>query len=253
MRQPNLPQNAGLVEWIGPDHPLYEPGDLIHCVRLPEAASLENLAPAVVMLHGWGGDECAMWLFQQVIPKIAAVITPRAPLELGSNSFMWFNYRNSRQQPDGDSLQASLGKLRHFLGALPDVYPIDLDRLVLMGFSQGAAMSHTLVLTATQPELAGLASLAGFIPDLPELAEPATMLTGLPVFITHGSRDEIVPVERARQTRDRYQRLGAEITYSEHTTGHKVHREAMKALKKWLRDILCDQIGGTNDERCNPS
>jgi phospholipase/carboxylesterase len=253
MRQPNLPKNTGPVEWVGPDHPCYEPGELIHCVRLPKAASLRNPAPAVVLLHGWGGDECAMWLFQQVVPKIAAIITPQAPIELDAGSYVWYKYRASRDQPDETSLQASLVKLRHFLDALPNIYPLDPARLVLMGFSQGAAMSHTLVLTSTQPELAGLASLAGFIPDLPELIEPANRLTGLPLFIAHGSRDEIVPLERARQTRDRYQSLGAEVTYREHSTGHKIHTEAMKALKKWLRDILCNQIGGNNDELCNPS
>ena len=253
MRQPNLPKNAGPVEWVGPDHPFYPQTELIHCIRLPQAARLSHPTPAVVLLHGWGGDECAMWLFQQVIPKIAAINTPRAPLEHDTGGFIWFKYRIARHQPDGDSLKESLARLRYFLSALPDIYPLDPARLALIGFSQGAAMSHTLVLTSMQLELAGLASLAGFIPDLPELAEPANHLTGLPLFIAHGSRDEIVPLERARQTRDRYQRLGAEVTYSEHSTGHKIHTEAMRALKKWLRDILCNQIGGNNDELCNPS
>lgn len=253
MRPPDLPQNAGPVEWIGPDHPFYELSGLIHCARLPEAASRRYPAPAVVLLHGWGGDEAAMWLFKQVVPKIAAIITPRAPIELEPGSYVWYRYRNLRHQPDRDSLQQSLVKLRHFLAGLPDIYPIDPARLVLMGFSQGAAMGHSLMLTLTRPMVAGIVSLSGFIPDLPELAEPANSLTGLPVFITHGSRDEIVPVARARQSRDLYQRLQAAVTYREYSTGHKLHTDGLRSLKQWLRDILGDEIGGNDDERCNPS
>ena len=85
------------------------------------------------------------------------------------------------------------------------------------------------------------------------LVEPANKLTGLPVFITHGTRDEIVPVEKARQSRDLYQRLQAEVTYGEYSTGHKVHTDGMRSLKQWLRDILCEETGVKNDERCDPS
>ena len=253
MWQPDLPKNAGPVEWVGPNHPFYELSELIHCVRLPEAASLRNPAPVVVMLHGWGGDETVMWLFKQAIPKIAAIITPRAPLEMEEGRFVWFNFQSSREQPDTDSLRQSLDKLRYFFTGLPDIYPIDPDRLVLLGFSQGAAMGNSLMLTLTKPQIAGMVSLSGFIPDLPELVEPANTLTGLPVFIAHGSRDETVPVERARRSRDVYQRLQAEVTYREYSTGHKVHTDGMRALKQWLRDILCEEIGGNDDERCDPS
>ena len=216
--QPDLPKHAGPVEWVGPDHPFYPLSNLIHCVHLPKAASLRNPAPVVVMLHGWGGDEGVMWLFKQVIPKIAAIITPRAPIELEEGSYVWFNYQSSREQPQTDSLQQSLVKLRHFLAGLPEIYPIDPERLVLLGFSQGAAIGNSFMLTLTKPMVAGMVSLSGFIPDLPELVEPANKLTGLPVFITHGTRDEIVPVEKARQSRDIYQRLQAEVTYREYST-----------------------------------
>jgi phospholipase/carboxylesterase len=252
MYKPDLPKNAGPVEWIGPNHSFLNLSGLVHCVRLPKEASLKNPAPVVVMLHGWGGDECAMWLFKRVVPAIAAIITPRAPIEFEHGSFIWFKYLNSGRQPDPASLHDSLAKLKHFLTVLPDVYPIDSDRLVLLGFSQGAAISNSLVLTQFRQNIAGLVSLSSFIPDLPELSDQIDSLNSLPVFITHGTCDEIVPVERARHGRDLYTRLKADITYREYSTGHKVHTDGMKALKQWLRDILCEPTSGDYDQDCDP-
>ena len=252
MYEPDLPKNAGPVERIGPDHAFFNLSGLIHCVRLPKEADLHNPAPLVVMLHGWGGDECAMWLFKRVVPALAAIITPRAPIDIGNGDFVWFNYLGSGRRPDSDSLHENMARLNHFLLTLPDLYPIDPTRLVLLGFSQGAAISNSLVLGRTKQNVAGLVSLSSFIPDLPELTDHVSTLTGLPVFVTHGVRDEIVPVARARQTRDLYARLGAEVTYREYSTGHKVHTDGLKVLKLWLRDILCDQTGGNHDQNCEP-
>ena len=255
MYKPDLPKNAGPVKWVGPDHPFFDLSGLIHCVRLPEEASLQNPAPVVVMLHGWGGDECAMWLFKRVVPALAAIITPRAPLTLEDNeSFAWFGYSGSRHAPDPDSLQENMAKLKNFSKALLDVYPIDPDRLVLMGFSQGAAIINSLMLTwdeATE-KISGVVSLSSFIPDLAEINAEANRLPGLPVFITHGSRDDIVLPVRGQASRDRYAELGADVTYNEYSTGHKVHTDGLKALKTWLRAIICNDNGGNNDRECEP-
>lgn len=237
MSTPNIPKNAGPVEWIGPDHPLFHLSGLVHCARVPQAASLQNPAPVVVMAHGWGGNESAMWLFKQVVSAGAAIITPRAPIQLENGGYIWFEYDSSPNRPNTGSLYNSLAGLAHFLAALPDIYPVDPQRLVLMGFSQGAAICNSLVLT--RPGMAkGVASLAGFIPETLPLSLPNGSLAGLPVFIAHGIRDEIVPVGRARSARRVFSRLGAHVTYGEYGAGHKIHTEGIRALKQWLAGII---------------
>jgi phospholipase/carboxylesterase len=126
--------------------------------------------------------------------------------------------------------------LHTFVASLPQKYPLDPSRIILMGFSQGAAICNTLVLT--QPEQAmGVVSLAGLIPDVViETVQPG--LTGLPVFIAHGMRDETVPLAAAQQTRDVYTRLGAQVTYGEYPTGHKLTTEGMADLKAWLAQVI---------------
>jgi phospholipase/carboxylesterase len=233
MSQPKLPKNAGPVEWVGPEHPFLPVSGLIHWVRLPREASLKKPAPVAVMLHGWGGDEGGMWVFKQVVSPEVAIITPRAPLDLGHQGYVWFDYRESRSRPDLASWQENLDKLNHFLRSLPDLYPIDPERLILIGFSQGAAMINSLVINRPQVSR-GAASLSGFIPETFDLPTRADWLKNFPVFIAHGVRDEIVPLRAAQRTRDIYNQLGAEVTYGEYPIGHKTTTQGMHDLKQWV-------------------
>lgn len=237
MEQPHLPKNAGPVAWAGPGDKSCVDSGLIHCVRLPEQAGPERPAPALVMLHGWRGDESSMWIFKQVIAAGVAAITPRAPLELKPQEYAWYRHSGARPAADPDSIREGLDYLVHFLTSVPNQYPIDPNRLLLVGFSQGAAIGNGLVLS--RPDLViGMASLAGMVPDLPPDMVRAGGVAGLPVFIAHGVHDQVVPVQEARKARDVYAELGADITYGEYKTKHKMTVQGIKDLKAWVAGVL---------------
>jgi phospholipase/carboxylesterase len=211
---------------------------LIHCVRLPASAEGSNLAPVVVMVHGWGGDESVMWVFKNVVSAEAAIITPRAPLDLDGEGYIWFQ-RDEAGVADPASQLEAIHKFEHFITTLPDLYPIDPERLLLIGFSQGGAMCNTLAMT--RPELIrGVASLASFVPKLPESVPTVSSVNRLPVFIAHGTKDDIVPVEEGRRTRQTYEQLGAEITYGEYEVRHKMSSQGIKELQAWVQRVIGD-------------
>jgi phospholipase/carboxylesterase len=235
MDQPKLPTE---VKWVGPEAEAYTTGGLVHAVYLPAGATESQPAPLVVMVHGWAGNESVTWVFKQTIPPEAAIITPRAPLQLPEKGFAWFQYQDEADfVPDPEMLTEGLRRLEQFLRSLPALYPVDPARLILMGFSQGAMISNALALT--HPELIkGVVSLAGGLPQAPELLQSSTSLDGLPVFIAHGTRDETVPLSAAQQTRDIYRRLGATVSYKEYDAAHKMSSQGMKDLKQWLAEQL---------------
>lgn len=209
--------------------------ELIHRIQLPPEAGPARPIPAVVMVHGWEGDETVMGIFKQTVPLGVAVIAPRAPIAL-NGGYIWYWRDPDRLQPETNSLWAGRDQLSEFLADLPHHYPVDPNRMVLMGFSQGAVVCNTIILT--QPgRFKGVASLAGLIPKvIVETAHPN--LTGLPVFIAHGLRDKTIPIAVARQDRDVYTRLGAQVTYGEYETGHKLTTKGMADLKKWLAETI---------------
>ena len=210
--------------------------ELVHRTQIPPEASSSRLVPAVVMVHGWKGDETVMWIFKQTVPPGVAIITPRAPLAVTDGGYGWFQRGDSELQPQPDSLWAGYEHLHRFLTQLPQQYPVDPARMVLVGFSQGAAICNTLVLTKPT-QVIGVASLAGLIPEIATESSPSD-LEGLSVFIAHGTKDETVPIAAARQAREVYTRLGAQVTYGEYPTGHKLTAQAMADLKSWLTEMV---------------
>jgi phospholipase/carboxylesterase len=247
MNRPKFPATIDPLVWVGPDDPAFVQSGLIHAAHIPKEASPVRPAPVVVMIHGWGGNETVTWVFKQTIPQGVAIVTPRAPFALDNDEgFIWFhNGEGQRLRPIPDTLETGLSKLQQFLGSLADLYPIDPERLIMLGFSQGGAMITTLLLTRpeTRQTTLGVVLLAGALLQLPQVRPAPNLLAGLPVFIAHGIEDAIIPLRVAQQARQLYLELGAEVTYGEYPTGHKVNSQGMKDLTAWLAARLSEQAG----------
>lgn len=237
MTEPILPKNAGPVEWVGPQDYSYAISGLIHCFRLPDEADDDRPNPAVVMVHGWGGDESAMWLFKQVLPAEVAIFTPRAPLELKGGGYIWFEHEDEWRPSDLDSLEQGIDTLEQFVKSLAKLYPVHPEQILLMGFSQGAAVANGLV-RKNPHGIVGIASLSSLMPPLPDGTSQAKDLAGLPVFIAHGIQDEIIPVSQGRHTRDVYTQLGADVTYNAYEVGHKMNSQGLSDLKAWVAAVM---------------
>lgn len=146
-----------------------------------------------------------------------------------------------RRPTQPEQLEAALKKLDFFVSALPDLYPVDPDKLFAFGFSQGAAMVSSLSLQ--KPSLfKGVALLAGFIPRVvfdqqerfvaPEIRSGAAALPKY--FMASGTLDDTIPIVKAERGRDSLRSLGAEVTYCTEDVGHKVGASCMRSLKDWF-------------------
>jgi len=115
---------------------------------------------------------------------------------------------------------------------------VPASRIVLMGFSQGCAMTLLAGLRAPQ-RLAGLVALSGYLP-LPATtaAERSAANAGLPVFMGHGEEDEIVALERGEAARDALLALGHPVEWHTYPMGHSVCPEEVGELNRWLLDVL---------------
>lgn len=236
LQKPDLPDQAKGVTWVGPEDKYCEASGLVHCVYVPQQASLATPVPVVVMVHGWAGNEGSMWIFRRLIPSGVAIITPRAPINLDDQSAVWFRYADTAHHPAIDSVKTAVATLADFLQELPYLYPIDPERLVLMGFSQGAMVCNALLLNHPQ-QVIGMASLAGSVPVGADGDEGPAM-PDFPVFIAHGQRDKAIPIEEGRKTRTIYTQRGAHVTYGEYNVSHKMNMSGMQDLKAWLETVF---------------
>ena len=191
----------------------------------------------IVLLHGLSGDENAMWIFDHALPRSATVVAPRA---LYASEFGGYSWARSVVRDDRASLdfQAALDVLPRFIDEVSALTTADPQRVIVLGFSQGAALSYAVSLV--RPHLLrGVIALAGFLPHPARSHAVAESKDALPHYlILHGTRDEAVPVDRAREARSVLEERGAAVEYHEHAVGHKVSTQGMQEIKRWIRQVL---------------
>lgn len=118
-------------------------------------------------------------------------------------------------------------------------YRIDRDRVFLTGMSNGG-IGAWLIGSHHAPLFAGLAPMAGGLDDV--LFPFLDNLRNTPVYIIHGRRDQVMPVELSRSIARRLTELGYAFTFREHdhthpmAGGHFFPRQELPALVAWLDD-----------------
>ena len=118
-----------------------------------------------------------------------------------------------------------------------DRYHVDPDRIFLTGMSNGG-IGAWLIGMHNAPLFAGIAPMASGLDDalMPFLAN----LRNTPVYIIHGARDQVMPVELSRSISRELTSLGYPHIYREHQRehpmagGHFFPREELPDLVTWL-------------------
>ncbi len=185
----------------------------------------------ILFIHGWTGDEFSLDPFSHTASPQAVLFFPRGPVKASPSGFGWANHT----APGGTtfaSFEPAAHALMKFLEA--QVVEMDLPNLpfTLVGFSQGVAMSITLA--ALYPNrIAGLALLAGFLPQqMPP--QSGFDLTGKHVFVAHGRKDQVVPIQEAHNLITYLENAGATIEFCESNAGHKLSSACFPGLNRFL-------------------
>lgn len=193
-------------------------------------------ARVMLMLHGWTGDENSMWVFGRDLPPQYLLLAPRAPHAAQPSGYSWRPLvEGTHGRPSAEMMRPSADSLIRLVDEYCAAVGVDASQFDVMGFSQGAVMTNLLALLYPQRILrAGI--LAGFVPGGVESLVAARPLEAKPFFIAHGTQDELVPIERARQSITALEAAGARVTYCEAEVGHRVSADCMRALKQFFQE-----------------
>jgi phospholipase/carboxylesterase len=170
----------------------------------------------VVALHGAGGQPAgAVRLFDEVADRVGLVIL--APASTGTT---WAMLRRG-PDPDTPALDTALDRLFQ-------AHPFDPARVAIAGFSDGA--SYALSLGLANGNL--FPKVVAFSPGF----EAADRHQGRPAFfITHGTRDEVLPISRtSRRLVPALRQNGYDVIYQEFDGGHGVPREFAVEAADWI-------------------
>lgn len=203
---------------------------------------------SIVVLHGLGADGRDFVPIAQAM-DLAAVgpvrfVLPSAPvrpvtINAGHEMRAWYDIYPPSSQPgvsrreDEPGLRESQAIVQHLLDR-EGQRGVPAGRTVLMGFSQGCAMTLLAGLRAPQ-RLAGLVALSGYLPLTPQTgAEISDANHGVPVFMAHGAFDDIVLPARGEAAREVLTALGYPVDWYSYPMAHEVCMEEVSDLQAWL-------------------
>ncbi|MDE2398495.1 MAG: carboxylesterase [Burkholderiales bacterium] len=217
----------------------------LECIEITPPA--EPVA-TVIVLHGLGADGTDFLPLADEI-DLAAVgpvrwVLPRAPVRPvtingGYPMRAWYDILapDLQRREDEAGLRQSFAEV-HELIEREIARGVPARRIVLAGFSQGAAITLGAGLRCRR-RLAGLAALSGYLPlASSSAAERSEENAGLTVFGAHGARDGVVVPERGRAARDALEALGHPVQWHEYPMEHSVCAEEVRDLGAWLRGAL---------------
>ncbi len=195
------------------------------------AGSTDPAAPLVVLLHGRGADEQSILTLAGHLPDGFRYVAVRAPIAEGGG-YAWFANRGIGR-PLPDSLRATMDWFRAWLTAeTPADRPV-----ILIGFSGGAAFAGGLLLDDPS-RWAGAAILYGTLPFDAGVPTGPGHLTGVPVFLAHGTHDTVIPPDlQSRTWSYLHDESAATLTARRDPVGHGIAEPALTALATWLQQL----------------
>ncbi len=189
----------------------------------------------LLLVHGFTGDENSMWVFTRGVSSHYMIVAPRAPFAADPSGYSW---RSSQPdltiKPAMQMFRESVDGLIRLVDEYQAFVKMEAPTFDVLGFSQGAAMSSLLMLMYPQRvHRAGI--LAGFVPEEVEELTASLPLAGKQVLMAHGTQDQTITIERARQSAALLERAGASVIFCEDEVGHKLGANGLRALDAYLK------------------
>ena len=213
---------------------------LHHLTRFPASREAfptpDSVHPTILALHGRGSNERDLIGLARYLPPELFWISPRGTFTLGPDSYEWFQITEIGK-PDPARLANALKTLDKFIDEVIANYPVDKNKLYLLGFSQGSVVSMSYALIWPQ-KVAGVIAQSGYVPNDSGLQIDATHIKGKPFILTHGIQDPLLPIDWARRSRDILQKLEVNLEYHEFNMRHEVSEESLAVINTWLEKQL---------------
>ena len=191
------------------------------------------------MLHGYGSDENDLFSFASELPEELFIIAVRAPYPIQPYGNAWYAIHFDAPQgkwSDDEQAKTSRDRIAEFVNYACEQYPVDNNRVTLLGFSQGTILSLATALTYPD-RIKNVIGLSGYINENIMELQPSASYKHLNIYTSHGNADMVIPVQWARQTKPFLDNLGIMNVYEEYAVGHGVAPQNFYSFRDWLSKI----------------
>ncbi|KAJ3270886.1 hypothetical protein HDV01_007357 [Terramyces sp. JEL0728] len=203
----------------------------------------------VIFLHGLG-DTGLGWepVGRMLAPAFQNVkwIFPHAPhkkvtLNMGMAMPAWYDIYSldkATSKEDESGMMASVEQINTLIKNEVDA-GISSEKIVLGGFSQGAAMTLLAGLT-TSYKLGGLVALSGYLPLSGKIESIKSNTNDkTPIFMGHGIEDQVVQFEWGQKSMEKLKSMGYDVTFRSYDgMGHSACDAELRDLSQFLTSKL---------------
>ena len=199
-------------------------------------SAIENQKnPSIILLHGYGSDENDLFSFAEYLPKKYTIISLRAPFETPMGGYCWFsiNFNNSNEKwSDHKQAYQSILNLESQIDFFIQKYNLEADQIDLLGFSQGAVLSWTLLLDSSI-KINRAVCLSGYI-DKSLLKEDIYSYREIIAYSSHGTNDPVIPFDWAKTSIESLKENNPNVVFNSFQDAHNVSQENFQSILNWL-------------------
>ncbi|PLR79916.1 carboxylesterase [Bacillus canaveralius] len=185
-------------------------------------------APTLLLLHGTGGNEEDLLPLANIVAPQASILGVRG--NILENGMPRFFRRLAEGVFDEEDLIFRTIELNEFISDKATEYGFDRNRVVALGYSNGANIAASLLYHDAE-SLHGAILLHAMVPlrgkELPDLSN-------ISVFIGAGKRDPLIPAAETKELAENLQQAGASVTEHWGEGGHELTREEVNKAKEWF-------------------
>ncbi|MGE7795578.1 alpha/beta hydrolase [Lysinibacillus fusiformis] len=191
----------------------------------------DEAKPTLLLLHGTGGNEESLIGLAKEIDDTANILSVRGNvLEHGMPRFF---RRLAEGVFDIEDLIIRTKELNEFLNEASQQYGFDRQRIVAIGYSNGANIAASLLFHYEDV-------LAGAIlhhPMVPRRGIELPKLSAVPVFIGAGTNDPMCTAQESEDLEALLSSAGATVTTNWFDFGHQLTIPEVHAAKEWYNRI----------------
>ena len=185
----------------------------------------------LLLLHGTGGNEHDLIPLGREIDPAAAILSPRG--KVLENGMPRFFRRLAEGVFDEEDLKRRTYELADFVGAAAQHYEFAADKIVAVGYSNGANIAASLLLL--RPETLRAAVL--FRAMVPLVPEKLPDLSSARLWIGAGNQDPIIPMSETQRLVELLRRARAEVTIRFVNAGHGLTNAEVETASLWLAEL----------------
>ncbi len=206
---------------------------LYHIIKTPKVAAEKS--PVIILFHGYGSNEEDLFSFAAELPDTLFVVSVRAPRDLQPYGYSWYDIHYTATEKISNDEQAieSRDLVANFIDEVIENYPVDGNNVTLLGFSQGTILSYAVAFTYPE-KVKNVIALSGYLNHKIFDFNTDKEYSSLDFYCSHGSVDQVIPVEAARLITPFMKANHLKHVYEEFPVGHGVAPQNFYALKAWL-------------------